>query len=145
MLPYPGSAISYGMPGDVVVQHPDFGQPVSYRFESMPEDSDAQVRVAIHKVIGFALHDRDTPIIQRDAARALDVGGGDPIRGVWDTIKPHIRFRQDFDIAGDLQVSDPRKRSIVETFIPPAVQALLIQLRGSGVEDCDGFTMYGAC
>ena len=64
---------------------------------------------------------------------------------MWAAIKPHIRFRQDFDIAQDLQSDDPRKRSIVETFIPPAVQALLIQLRGSGVEDCDGFTMYGAC
>ena len=41
-----------------------------------PDDPDAQVRVAIHKVIGLALHDRENPIIQRDAAKALDLGGG---------------------------------------------------------------------
>jgi hypothetical protein len=125
--------------------HPDFGQLVSYQFESMPEDPDAQVRMAIHKAISMVLDHVAQPIIQRDAARALDLGGGDPIRGVWKLAKPAIRFRQDFDIGQDLQVDDPRKRDIVETFIAPADQAKLIQLRSSGVEDCDGFTMYGAC
>lgn len=125
--------------------HPDFGQPVSYRFESMPDDPDAQVKLAVHKVIGYVLEDVSSPIIQQTAAKALELGGGDPILGVWRTIKPYIRFRQDVDIANDLQVDDSRKRDVVETFIPPAVQAALIELRGSGVEDCDGFTMYGAC
>jgi hypothetical protein len=129
----------------MLAYHPDFGQPVAYRFEAMPDDPDAQVRVAVKKVIGFVLADKETPIIQQAAAQALDLGGGDPISGVWKAVKPHIRFRQDYDIAADLQVDDPRKSSIVETFIPPAVQAMLIQLRGSGIEDCDGFTGYGAC
>jgi hypothetical protein len=129
----------------MLAYHPDFGQPVAYQFEAMPEDPDAQVRVAVKRCIALALADTETPIIQQAAANALDLGGGDPISGVWKAVKPHIRFRQDYDIAADLQVDDLRKSSIVETFIPPAVQALLIQMRGSGIEDCDGFTMYGAC
>jgi hypothetical protein len=145
MLDYPGSAVSYGFRGIEFNSHADFPQPIAYQFEAMPDDPDAQVRVAVKKVIGFVLADKETPIIQQAAANALDLGGGDPISGVWKAVKPHIRFRQDYDIAADLQVDDLRKSSIVETFIPPAVQALLIQMRGSGIEDCDGFTMYGAC
>lgn len=148
--------------------HPDFGQLVSYRFEAMPDDPDAQVRIAVERVTRLVLQDVNEPIIQQSAARALELGGGDPILGVWKSIKPHIRFRQDADIAMDLQVNDVRKRDIVETFIPPAQQAQLIynvefpnlaapnfadkwkdgrvgQVRGKGVEDCDGFTNYGAC
>lgn len=125
--------------------HPDFGQLVSYQFEDMPDDPDAQVRIAIQKVIQFALADLNTPIIRQAAAQALELGGGDPIAGVWKAVKPFIRFRQDVDIAADLQVNDVRKQDVVETFIPPAAQAMLIQLRGKGVEDCDGFTMYAAC
>jgi hypothetical protein len=125
--------------------HPDFGQLVSYQFESMPDDPDAQVRIAIKKVIEFALADQGTPIIRQAAAQALELGGGDPIAGVWKAVKPFIRFRQDAEIAADLQTEDTRKWDIVETFVPPAAQAMLIQLRGQGVEDCDGYTMYGAC
>jgi hypothetical protein len=125
--------------------HPDFGQLVSYQFEPMPEDADGQVRFAIHRAIKLVLQENSSPIIQRDAARALDLGGGDPIAGVWGLIKPRMRFRQDTDIANDLQAHDPYgKRDLVETFISPVNQAKLIELRGSGVEDCDGFTMYGA-
>ena len=129
----------------MLAYHPDFGQLVAYQFEPIPEDPDAQVRFAIHRAIRHMLSDRQKPIIQQAAARALELGGGDPISGVWKAVKPYIRFRQDFDIAADLQVDDSRKQSIVETFIPPAAQAMLIQLRGSGVEDCDGFTMYAGC
>jgi hypothetical protein len=130
----------------MLAYHPDFGQLVSYQFERMPEDADAQVRVAIEKIIGMALADKDTPIIQRNAARALELGGGDPVAGVWAMIKPRMRFRQDTDIANDLQAPDPyNKRDLVETFISPATQARLIDLRGAGVEDCDGFAAYGAC
>jgi hypothetical protein len=153
MLRYPGSAVSYGFAGDLLNSHADFPQPIAYQFEAMPDDPDAQVRVAVHKAIGFALRDKETPVIQQAAANALDLGGGDPISGVWKAVKPHIRFRQDYDIAADLDLSDAAyarasgqsKQDLVETFIPPAVQAQLIQMRGQGIEDCDGFTMYGAC
>lgn len=130
----------------MLAYHPDFGQLVEYRFDPMPEEPDAQVRIAVKKVIEFVLADVSSPIIQQAAAEALELGAGDPIAGVWKTVKPYIRFRQDVDIAGDLQANDPYgTQDIVETFIPPATQAMLIQLRGSGVEDCDGFVMYGAC
>lgn len=124
--------------------HPDFGQPVSYQFEAMPDDPDAQVRITVRHLIENALAEFSSPIIQECAAEALRAGGGDPIYGVWLAVKPHMRFRQDFDIAADLQVDDPRKRSIVETIILPSWQAWLIKFRGQGVGDCDCFTGYAA-
>ena len=125
--------------------HPDFGQHVSYSFERMPEDPDGQVNAAVDKICTFIGEDAAGPIIREDAAQRLAEGGGDPIAGVWPHIKRSLRFRQDYDTAQDLQVEDPRKADIVEVFIRPADQSLLIQLRGMGVEDCDGYTLYGAC
>jgi len=125
-----------------VAYHPDFGQAVTYNFEAIPEDPDTQVRLAVQRIVGFILEDLDCPFIQKQAAL---LKGGDPIRSVWEHVKPHIRFRQDTDIAEDLQTNDPRKHNIVETLIRPSDQARLIQTRGRGVEDCDGFTGYGAC
>jgi hypothetical protein len=125
--------------------HPDFGGLVNYTFEQMPEDPDAQVSMACDRIIRMVLEDSESDVIQRYAAYALELGGGDPLTGVWLAVKPHIRFRQDFDIAADLQVDDSRKDSIVETFIRPADQAMLIEARGAGVEDCDGFTQFVAC
>ena len=129
----------------MLAYHPDFGTLVSYKFESMPDDPDTQVRIAVERIIALALEDQNAPIIQRQAAEALRRGRGNPILGVWESIKPYMQFRQDTEIAEDLDTPDPRKHDVVETFIPPAVQALLIQLRGRGVEDCDGFSMYAAC
>jgi hypothetical protein len=125
--------------------HPDFGQHVRYEFERMPEDADGQVSTAVDKICGYLEDDARSPIIQADAAERLIEGGGDPIAGVWPHIKRSLRFRQDADIAGDLKVDDPRKQDVVEVFIRPVDQSLLIALRGVGVEDCDGYTMYGAC
>ena len=123
--------------------HPDFGQTVAYTFESVPDDPDTQVALAVQKVVGFVLEDSTAPIIQRNAAIAG--AGGDPIQGVWDSVKPYIEFKQDAAIAADLQTTDRRKFNVVETFIRPVDQAMLIQLRGKGKEDCDGFVSYAAC
>ena len=125
--------------------HPDFGQPVSYRFEGMPEDDDAQVRMTIRRMCGLALEQSSSPVIQEDAAAALARGGGDPIQGVWATVKPYIRFRQDFDTAQDLQVEHPWKKTIVETIIEPIAQSMMIRSQGKGVGDCDCFEVYAAC
>jgi hypothetical protein len=130
------------MVGDGSAYHPDFGKPVPYKFESMPDDPDAQVKITVRRLIENALREYQSPIIEQCAAEALANGGGDPIQGVWAAVKPYIRFRQDYDIAQDLQVDDPRKRSIVETIIPPVAQAWLIKMRGAGVGDCDCFTGY---
>lgn len=129
----------------MLAYHPDFGQPVSYHFETIPDDPDTQVKIAVHRVIQMAIEDCSKPIIRQKAAEALQAGNGDPVQGVWRSIKPHIKFRQDTDIARDLHVDDIRKWDPVETFIPPASQAQLISTRGRGVEDCDGFSTYGAC
>jgi hypothetical protein len=123
--------------------HPDFGVKVAYTFDRMPDDPDQQVVQAVAKAICFIRQDAQSEPIQRDAARAMQCG--DPITGVWKIIKPSMKFKQDADIAKDLDVDDPRKDDIVEVFIRPADQSMLIALRGVGVEDCDGFTMYGAC
>lgn len=129
----------------MLAYHPDFGQPVSYHFETVPDDPDTQVRIAVQRVIRMALDDCSKPIIQQKAQEALCLGNGDPVSGVWKAVKPNIRFRQDTDIAQDLYIEDGRKWDPVETFIAPADQAQLISLRGRGVEDCDGFTTYGVC
>jgi hypothetical protein len=127
--------------------HPDFGQLVSYKFEPMPNDANSQVRIAIEqKMRPMVLRDVNKPYVQAAAASALDLGGGDPVLGVWKTIKPHMRFQQDIETARRLQAVNPYGADDnVETFIAPEDQAKLIALRGQGVEDCDGFTMYGAC
>lgn len=125
--------------------HPDFGTQVNYTFEPMSDDPDAQVDQTIDRLIANLNADVGHPAIQEMAARALDAGSGDPIAGVWAEVKPHIAFRQDFDIAQDLQTPDQRKSTVVETIIRPVDQALLILTKGKGVEDCDGFTGYAAC
>ena len=125
--------------------HPDFGQVVNYSFEAVPDDPDAQVEIAVERVIGYALADSSDPLIQEQAQKCLELGGGDPIAGVWAHVKPHIRFKEDIDIAEALNVTDARKSGAVEVFIRPVDQARLIQERGQGVEDCDGFTGYGLC
>lgn len=130
--------------------HPDFGVKVAYQFERMPDDPDAQVRQAVAKAVCFIRQDAQSQPIQQDAARAMQ--SGDPIQGVWKLIKPSMKFKQDIDTARDLDDDRAARPSwaskdddIVEVFIRPADQSMLIGLRGVGVEDCDGFTMYGAC
>jgi hypothetical protein len=123
--------------------HPDFGVKVAYHFDHMSDDPDAQVRQAVAKAICFIRQDASSEPIRQDAAKAMREG--DPIRGLWKLIKPSIKFKQDADTAKDLDTDDPRKLDIVEVFIRPVDQSMLIALRGIGVEDCDGFTMYGAC
>ncbi len=125
--------------------HPDFGTTVNYTFEPMPDDADAQVDVAIKKVCEYINADAQSPIMHEQAARCVEEGAGDPVTGIWNHIKRCLRFRQDTDIANDLATDDPRIKDVVEVFIRPLDQALLIQLRGMGVEDCDGYTLYGAC
>lgn len=134
--------------------HPDFGARVAFAFERMPDDPDGQVRQSVAKAICLIRQDAASDMIQSDAARASQ--SGDPITGVWKAIKPFIKFKQDADIAKDLELDPETKAQIekqfgklgddtVEVFIRPADQSLLIALKGLGVEDCDGFTMYGAC
>jgi hypothetical protein len=129
--------------------HPDFGAKVAFTFERMPDDPEAQVRQAMAKAICLIREDAQSEMIQADAARALKEA--DPIQGLWNIIKPHMKFKQDADIASDLDLDEKTKREwkvgddTVEVFIRPVDQSLLIALRGMGVEDCDGFTMYGAC
>jgi hypothetical protein len=150
--------------------HPDFGARVAFALERMPDDPDGQVRQAVARAICLIRQDATSETIDQlmpdgtkqtianpikdDALRAAQ--GGDPISGVWKAIKPFIKFKQDADIAKDLQIDPQRKEELerefgklgadtVEVFIRPADQSLLIALKGLGVEDCDGFTMYGAC
>jgi hypothetical protein len=125
--------------------HPDFGTTVNYTFDPLPDDPDGQVAGAIKKVCDYIHEDARTEVMREQAARCIAEGNGDPITGIWNHIKRSLQFRQDSDIADDLDTQDPRIKDVVEVFIRPVDQALLIQLRGMGVEDCDGYTLYGAC
>jgi hypothetical protein len=123
--------------------HPDFGQEVNYSVESLPESPDGQVRKTMKRVLEYVRTDSDDPYVQHQTEQARRLGGGDPIRGVWALLKGTLKFRQDLDIADDLRIDDPRKEDFIEVLIRPADQARLILLKGMGVEDCDGFNMYG--
>lgn len=125
--------------------HRELGHTLNYEFAWLPEDSDGQVRVSIARMIDLILADVNWPIIQERALSVLAVGGGDPILGVWRTIKGFLQFRQDAEIAAGLVTDDPRIADVVEVFIRPVDQELLIRLNGYGIEDCDGFELYAAC
>lgn len=132
--------------------HPDFGTTVHYEFEAMPDDPDAQVKQTMRKVIRYLRADACSEIIRDQARHALRLGAGPGrtyaeqcITGVWRLVRGSMRFKPDEDIARDLAIDDPRKADVVEVLIRPIDQALLIALRGVGVEDCDGFEMYAAC
>jgi hypothetical protein len=128
-----------------VAYHPGFGQQVPYRFDWLPDDPDGQVAVAIHQMIDYILDDSKLGMIQERALLALTLGDGDPVLGVWNSVKPRIQFKQDAEIAAGLQLSDNRLADVVEVFIRPIDQELLIRLKGAGFEDCDGFELYAAC
>lgn len=132
--------------------HPDFGSQVRYVFEDLPEHPDGQVRDTIARILGYVRADVDHPLIQEDAAEALQLGyapnrsyADRAIAGVYQKVRRHLRFKHDEDIAADLQIDDPRKRNVVEVIIRPIDQALLIRRMPNGVEDCDGFEGYASC
>ncbi len=125
--------------------HPDFGGEVRYDFETLPADPDAQVERTVARVIHYLLTDSAAPIIQEFAQRALILGEGDPILGVWRICKQQMRFVHDEDTAQKLAINDARKPDVIEVLIRPVDQALLIALKGTGFEDCDGYTMFAAC
>jgi hypothetical protein len=125
--------------------HPDFGQSVQYEFRALPEAADGQVRSTIRDVIGYVRKDSHSPFIQDEARRMVELGEGNPNLGLWQMLKPSMRFKRDEAIADDLHVEDARKRDTIEVLIRPIDQWLLIKLRGIGVGDCDCYSMYGAC
>jgi hypothetical protein len=124
--------------------HPDFGGLAAYEIKSLPEGADGQVRETIREVAGHVLRDANDPLVMEHAGRALQLGNGCPITGVWNWVKPRIRFQQDEDTARRLHIVDRRVPDIIEVVIPPRDQARLIEM-GRGVEDCDGFTGYAEC
>jgi len=130
---------------DGTAYHPAFGQSVPYTYVSLPEDPDGQVSATCHEMIRLIQVDSRSPIVQKEAQRALGLGGGDPIAGLWQIAKQQIRFQQDEDTASQLQIDDPRKATTVEVLVRPVDQARLIETQGSGIEDCDGFVMYAGC
>ena len=124
--------------------HPDFGSEVKYEFSILPESADGQIRSTIARVIDLIRKDAQTPFLQAEAQRMLELGQGDPNQGLW-KLSRSMRFKKDEKIADDLPVDDPRKTDTIEVLIRPVDQWLLIKLRGMGVGDCDCFHMYGAC
>lgn len=136
---------AYAPQSSGVAYHPDFGQQVRYRFDWLPDDPDGQVAVAIHRMIDLILDDAQLSMIQERALMALTLGNGDPVLGVWNTVKPLLQFRQDAEIAQRLALDDNRLADVVEVFIRPIDQELLIRTLGHGFEDCDGFELYAGC
>jgi hypothetical protein len=125
--------------------HRGFGHTLNYNFEWLPEDPDAQVAASIRRMIRYIVEDTDWPQIRETAMAACDSAGGDPIQGVWNWIKPRMKFRQDAELAHELMIDDPRIADTVEVFVRPIDQDLMIRANGFGMEDCDGFELYAAC
>lgn len=132
--------------------HPDFGEPIRFTFESLPEHPDGQVSNTIGRILDYVRSDVDDPLIQEDAAEAFRLGAradrsytDQAIAGVWQKVKSHLKFKRDEAIANDLQISDARIKDVVEVIIRPVDQALLIRRMPNGVEDCDGFEGYASC
>lgn len=126
--------------------HPAFGAHVNYTFEPMASDPDSQVRQTVDKVRDYLYVDRNADLMRELHAACLEEAQGEhPLLGIWSCLKRWMTFRHDADIANDLGTEDPRKGDVVEVLIRPVDQALLIKLRGIGVEDCDGWNMLGAC
>jgi hypothetical protein len=125
--------------------HPDFGQVINYEFSHLPDDPDEQVRWTISKLCRYLVADASSPIIQEFAEKALAMNPADPIAGVWALVRQSLRFQQDETSAMRLAIDDPRKRDAIEVLIRPVDQALLINLRGYGFEDCDGYELFAGC
>jgi len=127
--------------------HPAFQSRVPFRFEWLPDSPDGQVRATIHRMIHYIRSDAGSALIRDAARQALELGSGDAISGTWQLVKRSMKFQRDDKIAADLETpeGDTRKFETVEVLIRPIDQALLIKMRGMGIEDCDGYEMYAAC
>lgn len=123
--------------------HPAFAREVNYEFMRLPEDPDGQVRETIRHILGYVRADANSWPVQACAQRVLELGAGDPVRGLWALIKGRMRFQHDEDTANQLRVNDARIPSTIEVVIRPYDQAVLVLTRG-GVEDCDGFEGFAA-
>lgn len=123
--------------------HPDFGAVVNYEFFRLPDSPDGQVRATIHYIRELIRTDSRSPLVRQYAERMLELGDGNPNLGLWRLLKPLIRFRQDEEIAKDLDSPDPRIQDAIEVLIRPTDQLALIALRGLGVGDCDCFHLTG--
>ena len=135
-----------------VAHHPDFGGPIRYSFENLPEHPDGQVRDTIARILGYVRADVSDPLIQEDAAECLALGeraglsyGWQCIAGVWRKIKRSLKFQHDEKTAARLAIDDSRIPDVVEVIVRPVDQSLLIRRMPNGVEDCDGFEGYASC
>lgn len=132
--------------------HPNFGEVVPYEFTALPDDNDSQVTVTVNRLLENAREDMRSPWTMNAARKSLQLGQNprltparQAINGVWAHVKDSMRFQQDEDQARLLHTSDPRIPDVIEVVIRPADMARLIESRGRGFEDCDGFTSYAAC
>ena len=135
-----------------VAYHPDFGGPIRYSFENLPEHPDGQVRDAIARILGYVREDVSDPLIQEDAQECLALGehsglsyGYQCINGVWRKIKRSLKFQHDEKTAARLAIDDRRIPDVVEVIVRPVDQSLLIRRMPHGVEDCDGLEGYASC
>lgn len=127
-----------------VAFHPDFGQQIRYSIDPLPEDPHGQVRVTMSRLRRLLRMDSQDPWFQQHA-QVIRTASQDPIKAVWDHCKQMMRFQSDEETAKRLETKDTRKEDAIEVLIRPIDQALLIQLRGIGVEDCDGYELYAGC
>jgi hypothetical protein len=124
--------------------HPIFGrEPVRYRLDSLSEDPDEQVADTIGRMIEYACEDSSKPEIQEDAQLALQLGGGDPLLGVYRLVSSRFRFQND-DVTASYLPASFGKFDIVEVLIRPVDVALMWRRNLQPVDDCDGYHSYAS-
>lgn len=124
-----------------MIQHPDFGAaPVNYESQSLSDSPDTQVAQTID--VMSRLVREDSPYMQADAVEAMQLGGGDPLTGVFEYVKGRMKFQQDEHTAREVpqSVGCP----VVEVLIRPRDLSRLCKEQPNGVGDCDDFSMYCA-
>jgi len=120
------------------------GQEVRYSLSNLWGGPDEQVEQTIAKMLQYAVEDSKTPEIREDARVALELGGGDPVLGVWKLCKQRFRFQQDVDTVRGTGLSQRVKDRIIEVIIRPLDLSLMYRRSLQPVEDCDGYTGYMA-
>lgn len=125
-----------------VTYHPAFGDyPVQYRLSPISGWPDERVADTIAYMTKYAVEDSTNPLIQEDAAEALELGGGDPLLGVFNICKSRFKFQEDSQTAGATPVAD---ETVVEVLIRPADLAMMWRRHLQPIEDCDGYSAYAA-
>jgi len=136
------SDVAKGLRASGTTYQPELGSVVPWRVDTVPDDPAAQVAYTIGLMNDGALDSAATPELQRDAETARTLGNGDVVTGAHTLVRSALRFREDADTAGWLQL--PGNSDTVEVLTSPVDLSRAVAAGLQPAEDCDGYAMYVA-